>query len=151
MTQMLRQLTMEDMDQAAAVHRASFDHALPTLAGRHTPEEDRWFFREDLFATSQLWGYFDGKELIGIIAFHDGWIDQLYVLPPSQGRGVDTVLLQVAQSRFDRLYLWTFQRNVGARRFHEQRGFVLVKEADGAANDEKEPDAMYSWPGPLRE
>lgn len=151
MTQMLRQRAIEDMDQAAAVHRASFDHALPTLAGRHTREEDRWFFRERLFAGSELWGYLDGKELIGIIAFHGGWIDQLYVLPPSQGRGVGTALLQVAQSRFDHLSLWTFQRNLRARRFYEQRGFVLVKETDGAANEEQEPDAMYSWPAPLRE
>jgi hypothetical protein len=41
---MLRQLTLADMDEAATVHRRSFDHALPTLAGLHTPAEDRWFF-----------------------------------------------------------------------------------------------------------
>lgn len=148
---MLRQLTIEDMDEAAAVHRISFDHALPTLAGRHTPEEDRWFFRERVFATCELWGYFDGQALLGIIAFHDGWIDQLYVLPPSQGRGVGTAVLQVAQSKFHHLNLWTFQRNVRARRFYEQRGFVLVKETNGAANEEREPDAKYSWSAPLRE
>ncbi len=42
---MLRRLGLEDVEWAAAVHRASFDHALPALAGLHTPEEDRWFFR----------------------------------------------------------------------------------------------------------
>jgi putative acetyltransferase len=142
---MLRQLTLEDMDSAAGVHRRSFDQALPTLAGLHTPDEDRWFFKERVFAACRIWGYFEDTVLIGFIAFRDGWIDQLYVLPSSQGQGVGAALLQVAQSRADCLSLWTFQRNQSARRFYEKHGFVLVKETDGARNEEKEPDAMYSW------
>jgi GNAT superfamily N-acetyltransferase len=142
---MLRQLALEDMDHAAAVHRMSFDQALPTLAGLHTPDEDRWFFRERMFATCQLWGSFDDRELVGFIAFREGWIDQLYVLPSSQGQGIGGALLQVAKSRFDRLSLWTFQRNTNARRFYERHGFTLVKETDGATNEEKEPDALYAW------
>jgi putative acetyltransferase len=105
---MLRQLGLEDMDRAAGVHRASLDYALPALAGLHTAEEDRWFFRERTFATCQLWGYFDSQELVGIIAFRDGWVDQLYVLPASQRCGVGTALLAIAQSRFPSLSLWTF-------------------------------------------
>jgi ribosomal protein S18 acetylase RimI-like enzyme len=143
---MLRQLQLEDMDRAAAVHRVSFDHALPTLAGLHTPEEVRWFFRERIFATCQVWGYFDDRELVGIIAFRDGWIDQLYVQPSSQGRGIGTALLAIAQSRFPSLSLWTFQRNAAARRFYEKHGFTLIEETDGSRNIEKEPDALYRWP-----
>jgi ribosomal protein S18 acetylase RimI-like enzyme len=143
---MLRRLELEDMDRAAAVHRASFDHALPTLAGRHTPEGVRRFFRERIFATCQVWGYFDGQELVGIIAFGEGRIEQLYVLPSSQGRGIGTALLAIAQSRFPFLSLWTFQRNAAARRFYERRGFTLVEETDGSRNMEKEPDVMYRWP-----
>src|ERR1700740_2974741 len=125
---MLRRLELEDMDRAAAVHRAFFDHPLPTLAGLHTPEEDRWFFRERVFAICQLWGHLDNQELVGIIAFRAGWIDQLYVLPSLQGRGIGTALLKIAQSRFPSLSLWTFQRNAAARRFYERHGFTLVKE-----------------------
>jgi GNAT superfamily N-acetyltransferase len=65
------------------------------------------------------------------------------VLPEAQGRGLGTALLQVAQNTFDRLQLWTFQRNVPARRFYEARGFALVQETDGAQNEEKGPDALY--------
>jgi putative acetyltransferase len=143
---MLRRLELEDMDQAAAVHRASFDRALPALAGLHTPEEDRWFFRERMFATCQLWGCFENRELVGIIAFREGWVDQLYVLPSVQRRGVGTALLAIAQSRFPSLSLWTFQCNAAARRFYERRGFALVTQTDGSANEENEPDAMYRWP-----
>jgi putative acetyltransferase len=142
---MLRRLKLEDMDRAAAVHRASLNHALPALAGLHTPEEDRLFFRERMFATCQLWGYFDNQQLIGIIAFREGWVDQLYVLPSSQRRGIATALLAIAQGQFPSLSLWTFQRNKAARRFYEKQGFTLAKETDGSANEKKEPDAMYRW------
>jgi putative acetyltransferase len=96
---MLRQLELDDMDQAAAVHRAAFDHALPTLAGLHTPEEDRWFFRERMFRASELWGSFDDRQLVGMIAFREGWIDQLYVLPSAQRRGIGTALLPSSDGR----------------------------------------------------
>jgi GNAT superfamily N-acetyltransferase len=133
------------MDAAARFLRASFDQALPWLAGLHTPAEDQWFFRERVFGTCEVWGAFDRDVMIGMIAFRRDWIDQLYVLPKTQLRGVGAELLDVAQRSFDRLQLWTFQRNVRARRFYERRGFVLVGETDGAGNEEKEPDALYLW------
>src|ERR1700749_4779331 len=102
-------LELADMDAAARI-RAAFDHALPSLAGLHTPDEDRWFFRERVFAACEAWGAFDGAAMTAIIAFREDWIDQLYVLPEAQGHGAGTQLLQVAQRRFDRLQLWTFQR-----------------------------------------
>jgi GNAT superfamily N-acetyltransferase len=140
-----RRLQLHDMDAAARVHRASFDHALPWLTGLHTPEEDRWFYRERMFATCTLWGAFDGDVMTGVIAFHDDWIEQLYVLPEAQGRGVGTQLLDSAKRASERLQLWTFQRNTRARRFYEARGFVLAEQTDGARNEEKEPDARYLW------
>ncbi len=142
---MLRRLEFDDLDDAARVLRTAFDQALPWLAGLHTPEQDRWFFRQRVFKTCEVWGAFDGAALTGVLAFRDGWIDQFYVLPTAQRRGVGTGLLHVAQSYFDCLHLWTFQRNMRARRFYEARGFALVKETDGAGNEEKEPDALYLW------
>jgi ribosomal protein S18 acetylase RimI-like enzyme len=131
----IRRLQLHDMDAAARVHRAAFDHALPWLTGLHTPEEDR----------CQVHGSFEGGDLTGIIAFRTDWIDQLYVLPEAQRLGVDSELLQIAKRAFDRLQLWTFQRNAPARRFYEARGFALVEQTDGAGNEEKEPDARYLW------
>jgi hypothetical protein len=81
---MLRKLALADMDAAALVHRTAFDHALPWLIGRHTPQEDRAFFREHVFKTSELWGACEDARMIGIIAFRADWVDQLYVLPRSQ-------------------------------------------------------------------
>ena len=83
--------------------------------------------------------------MIGMIAFRKDWIDQLYVLPEVQGQGIGSSLLQRAQTSFERLKLWTFQRNVPARRLYEARGFALVRQTDGSGNEEKEPDALYLW------
>jgi GNAT superfamily N-acetyltransferase len=143
-----RRLLLCDMEAAARVHRTSFDRALPWLTGLHTPDEDRWFYRERVFTRCQVHGAFEGGALTGIIAFRNDWIDQLYVLPEVQGRGVGNELLQVAKRAFDCLQLWTFQRNLRARRFYEARGFALVEETDGARNEEKEPDARYLWTRP---
>lgn len=145
---MLRKLILTDMGAAALVHRAAFDDALSSLAGLHTPAEDRWFFRERVFNAGELWGAFDRTELLGVIAFRAGWIDHLYVLPKAQGRGVGTKLLQIAQGSFSDLQLWTFQCNLRARRFYQSRGFVLVDETDGARNEEREADALYRWTRP---
>ena len=144
----LRRLVLEDMDTAAAVHRVSFDRALPWLAGLHTPAEDRAFYRNQVFKSCDVWGAERQSKLVGIVAFRQDWIDQLYVLPDAQGHGVGSDLLQVAQDAFPSLNLWTFQRNLRARRFYEANGFVAVRETNGAANEEKEPDVLYRWARP---
>ena len=141
----IRQLALTDMDAAARVHRASFDHALPWLIGLHTPDEDRWFYRERMFRECTLWGAFDNDGMTGVIAFHGDWIGQLYVLPEAQGQGVGTALLDVAKRTSDRLQLWTFQRNAQARRVYEARCFVGLEHTDGAGKEETDPDARDVW------
>lgn len=132
------------MDQAAIVQRTSFDERFPRLAGLHTPAEDRTYFREHVFAECEVWGAIDEK-MLGVIAFRAGWIDQFYVLPASQGRGIGNALLQIAQASSPSLLLWTFQRNAPARLFYETRGFAAIQETDGSANEEREPDVLYRW------
>ena len=141
----IRRLAFADMDAAAAVHRASFDHALPLLAGLHTPDEDRVFYRTQVFSSCQVWGAEKQGKLVGIIAFREGWIEQLYVLPDAQGQGLGGDLLAVARATFTPLCLWTFQCNRRARRFYELNGFVALRETDGSDNEENEPDVLYRW------
>lgn len=141
----LRKLELVDMPAAAAVHRASFNERLPTLAGLHTPEEDIGFWSAVVFKDCQVWGAEEGGRLVGVIAFLEDWIDQLYVLPEAQGRGIGSRLLDVAKSTSPALSLWTFQKNEPARRFYEKHGFFVVDESDGAGNEEKEPDVLYKW------
>lgn len=140
----LRRLLLEDMDRAAIVLRQAFGERLPWLAGLHTPDEDRAFFRNHVYRTCEVWGALD-DDVVGFIAFRQGWVDQLYVLPAHQGRGIGAALLDVARSACPELLLWTFQKNWPARAFYEKQGFAAVEETDGSANEEREPDILYLW------
>jgi len=140
----LRRLARCEMDQVAIIHRTSFDDRLPWLAGLHTPAEDHAFFRDRVFDDCAVWGAID-EEIIGFVAFREGWIDQLYVLPHRQTQGVGSALLGIAKGTCSLLRLWTFHRNLLARRFYEKHGFHAVKETDGRDNEEREPDVLYQW------
>ena len=140
----MRRLYQNEMDRAAFVHRVAFDTSFPWLAGFHTPDEDRDYFRDHVFAEYEVWGVLD-REVIGFVSFRRGWIDQLYVLPEWQGRGAGLALLQVAKSASSDLRLWTFQQNIRARRFYERHGFVALRQTDGSNNEEREPDVLYQW------
>jgi GNAT superfamily N-acetyltransferase len=141
----MRRLVLSDAAATAGVYRASFDDRLPWLAGLHTPDEDRAYFANIVFNDCEVWGVFDGKDLIGFIAFRANWVDQLYVLPACQGSGIGGALLAIAQARFSELQLWTFQGNIVARDFYMKRGFVVAEQTDGSGNEENEPDIRYVW------
>ncbi len=83
---------------------------------------------------------------VGFAALDGGLLAHLYVRPDLQRRGVGSALLARVQTlRPDGFRLWVFQRNTDARRFYERRGLSLAKLTDGAGNEEREPDALYSW------
>lgn len=141
----LARLTADEAEAAARVHRVSFDERLPWLSGLHTPEEDAGYWRDRLFSECAVWGAFEGDLLVGVIAFREAFIDQLYILPGFQGRGVGGALLDIARRGQTRARLWTFQKNVGARAFYERKGFVAIELTDGSGNEEREPDVLYEW------
>ena len=59
---------------------------------------------------------------------------------------ISTTLPKAKELRPGELYLWVFQKNP-ARRLYERHGFELVRLTNGAENMEREPDALYRWPG----
>ena len=140
----MRRATVGDSDKVAAIHRVSREAAMPFLPVLHTREEERSFFRTRVFAVCEVWVAGD-TGIAGFIAFRDGWIDHLYVLPDRQRRGLGRALLGKAKERHPALQLWTFQRNLNAIAFYTANGFRLVCETDGSANEEREPDALFGW------
>ena len=84
-----------------------------------------------------------------MLALSDGWIEQLYVDPEWQRRGIGTLLLSLAKREVPSgLQLRTFQVNRQAQDFYERHGFHVVERTDGSDNEEREPDARYVWPSP---
>lgn len=112
----------------------------------HTEEEVRRWFEETVLLSREVWvADLQGAPVALMVLDHE-WIDQLYVDPASTGNGIGGMLLEHAMRlRPTGLRLWTFQSNLGARRFYEARGFVAVASTTGD-NEEHAPDVCYEWP-----
>ena len=143
-TPLIRRATVDDSDEVASVHRVSKETAMPFLPAPHTHDEDRIFFRTRVITACEVW-VADDKGIAAFVAFRDGWVDHLYVLPSHARRGYGRALLDKAKERNSLLQLWTFQRNLNAIGFYTANGFCLVRETDGAGNKEREPDALFAW------
>ncbi|HEX4930952.1 MAG TPA: GNAT family N-acetyltransferase [Gaiellaceae bacterium] len=141
----LRRAEPSDADAIADVFIASFEQLLNFLPRLHTHEEDRAFIR-DLVERHEVWVAEDDGLIVGFAAIADARLEQLYVHPDYQGRGVGTELLAKTKERQPGGFsLWVFQQNDGARRFYEANGLELVELTDGSGNEEKTPDAQYEW------
>jgi GNAT superfamily N-acetyltransferase len=138
-------LGAEHMQAAAAIRRVALWRRLPWLPDLHTPEEEEQYWRTHLLPNCTILGAEIGNRLVGVIAYCDGWIEQLYVLPDFQNIGIGSLLLGCAREEMDEIRLWTFQRNSGARAFYERHGFSVEEKTDGLDNEENEPDVLYHW------
>jgi putative acetyltransferase len=118
--------------------------SLPFLPELHSPDEDLWFLRHVMLVQCEVW-VVETSDMDGFIAFREGWIDQLYVRPERQGRGIGKALLGQAMRAYSPLRLWTFQKNAAAIRFYLARGFREVERTDGSRNEEREPDILLEW------
>jgi GNAT superfamily N-acetyltransferase len=140
----IRRARPEDAEAVVRIFRESRAEGMPWLPVQHTFEEDVGFFRRALGGEAYVFEL-DGA-VAGFIVLRDDLLHALYVAPGLQGRGVGSALLERAEeSRPDGFRLWVFQENRRARRFYEARGCRLIRETDGAANEERTPDALYEW------
>jgi GNAT superfamily N-acetyltransferase len=110
-------LTADHMQAVAGIRRVSLRQRLPWLPDLHTPEEEEQYWRMHLLPNCTILGAALENRLVGVIAYGDGWIEQLYVLPDFQGLGTGSLLLGCAKQEMDKIRLWPFQRNTGARAF----------------------------------
>ncbi len=140
----LRPAGRGESDAVAALMRASRTAAMPYLPALHTPDEDRAYVRDHVFAGCDVRVVDLDGEIAGFIAVRAGWIDHLYVRPDRWDCGVGSVLLRSALAGGASLQLWTFQRNERARTFYERFGFRSVRTTPGD-NEEREPDVLYAW------
>jgi GNAT superfamily N-acetyltransferase len=115
----------------------------------HDDDDVRDWFRSHVVRACELWvAEDDAGRLAGIMVLDADWVDQLYVDPRHTDRGIGSRLLAVAKrERPSGLRLWTFQSNLGARRFYERHGFVETLRTDGRDNEERAPDMLYAYTG----
>ena len=145
----LRHALSTDAAAVADVYLRSFDTAMPSVRRAHTDDEVRSWVRHVLLPAGGVWVADVDSCVVGMIALSAGWVEQLYVHPAWQRRGLGAALLSLGKGKEPGgLSLMTFQVNRPAQRFYERHGFVAVERTDGSANEEREPDIRYWWAGP---
>lgn len=84
------------------------------------------------------------EKVVGMIAYNEREISQLYIHIDYQGIGIGhTFLDRVKAQSSGRLTLFTFEVNVNAQRFYEKHGFEIIGR--GHENEENLPDIHYEW------
>ncbi len=84
------------------------------------------------------------EKVVGIVAYNEKEISQLYIHTGYQGMGIGQTFLQkVKEQSSGRLTLYTFEVNENAQRFYEKNGFTIIGRGD--ENEENLPDIHYEW------
>jgi GNAT superfamily N-acetyltransferase len=141
-----RRADAADAPEVATVYIASRRGAAAYLPTVGTDAEIRAFVIHQMVPERETWVAEDGGRMVAVLVLHGDEVDQFYVAPADQRRGVgDAMLAHAKRLRPAGLRLWAFQRNAPARRFYEARGFIAKKFTDGATNMEREADVLYQW------
>ncbi len=145
----IRQVEEADIVEVVRMWRRSREGVQPQLEARlgYSPKDDLTFFTANLMRESEVWIAVRGDHLMGLLAIKGDCIEQLYIDPLEQRRGIGTALLDFAKGKSPiRLQLHTHQANLRARSFYERRGFYAV-EFGISPPPENEPDVQYEWAG----
>ncbi|MEH6939955.1 GNAT family N-acetyltransferase [Bacillus sp. JJ664] len=84
------------------------------------------------------------EKVVGMIAYNEREVSQLYIHINYQGLGIGQLLLDLVKVHSSgRLTLNTFEVNEKAQRFYEKNGFKIIGR--GNKNEENLPDIQYEW------
>ncbi len=136
-----------ELEAATEVWVRSRWDAEPALEERmgYTREQNHEHFANVVARENAVWLALRAGRIVGLMAYRDGLVDQLFVEPRDQRTGVGLALLERAKALSPKgLKLYTHQSNVRARAFYESQGFEAI--AFGISPPpENEPDVTYAW------
>ena len=148
MNALLRPATSADAPQVATLLIETRRAFMPYAPSAHSEPELREWVASALVPSGGVTIAEVDRRVVGVMATahsgHVSWVNQMAVDPAQVNQGIGTLLLAHAMRTLARpIRLYTFQANVGARRFYERHGFVAVEFTDGQANEEHCPDVLY--------
>lgn len=110
----------------------------------HSIESHMYFLNHILPEKFQIDIALIDEKVVGMIAYNDREISQLYIHLDYQGKGLGKALLEkVKKQSSGSLKLYTFEVNKNAQVFYEKNGFKVI--ARGHENEENLPDILYEW------
>ena len=146
----IRDYRPEDFDAVTILWRVAREKSLPEFqnAKGHFFYEDQNYFRDHILKENKVFVVQSDRQTVAFMAMKDDFIDQLYVHPDFQNRGIGKALLEHARARSPQhVWLYTLQINVNARAFYEKNGFMPEKFGFSPP-PENEPDLEYHWRKP---
>lgn len=112
----------------------------------HSFEDQEYFLNHILSKENKIYIAIEVKnnKVVGILAFNENEINQLYIHNDYQGRGLGRKFVDIAKNNSNgRLILYTFEVNKKAQRFYENNGFKIIGR--GYENEENLDDIKYEW------
>jgi GNAT superfamily N-acetyltransferase len=150
MKPLLRNATIKDVNSIANVYLRSRKELVTFAPLIHTDESIHQWIRNILLTEEQVIVAEEKGIIIGMMSLINdegmGWIRQLYIHPDSVGQGIGALMIKKAKSILGSpIQLYTFQENMGARRFYERHDFRTINFDDGSGNEENCPAVLYEW------
>ena len=143
----IREYRPEDFDAVTILWRVARERSLPEFQREkgYFFFEDQGYFHDHILKSNKVWVAEIDKRAVAFMAMEGEFIDQLYIHPDLQRRGIGKALLDFARAQSpDHLWLYTLQVNVNARAFYEKNEFVAERFGISPA-PESEPDVEYHW------
>lgn len=92
---------------------------------------------QEILPTAEVYVYEEG-EIKGFIGITDGYIAGLFVLANEQSKGLGKQLLDFLKTKYDKLILTVYEKNIRATRFYQKQDFVITHTSIEAATNEVE-------------
>ncbi|HET9978034.1 MAG TPA: GNAT family N-acetyltransferase, partial [Burkholderiaceae bacterium] len=113
-------------DALVRMWREAFEHGVG-IVDPNPIEGQRAYLIERVLPAHAVTVALEGERIVGFVASNAESVSQLYVRVGCHGQGIGSELLRRAKdASAGSLWLYTFARNVRARRFYERRGFTPV-------------------------
>lgn len=130
-------------EQTVAMWRESKERAIGQEE-LYSIENHIYFLNHILLEQYQIDAALIDEAVVGMIAYNEREISQLYIHVNYQGLGIGQRLLDKAKEQSSgKLTLYTFEVNKNAQRFYEKNGFKIIDR--GHENEENLPDIQYEW------
>jgi ribosomal protein S18 acetylase RimI-like enzyme len=133
-----------DLAELVPMWRAAFEQGVGIVDTHPLADQAAYFEREVLPHHEVLVARGDDGSMLGFVACNAESIAQLHVRVGHHRQGIGSRLVALAKERSaGSLWLYTFARNVNARRFYEHHGFVAT--AFGFEPVWQLDDVRYEW------
>ena len=143
----IRPARTQDLAACAGILNSWIDETdwMPRI---HSAEDVVRYYRDVVYRDRKVLVVAAEERVVGMMALAtDQTVMALYVKQGFRDQGVGHLLVEAAKREYpNHVQLWTFQKNIRARRFYEREGFVEINRTDGD-NEENLPDVLMEWRG----